>query len=278
MRTCSSGKARPAPADSYQVYACSRLHSIRATRSSALRAAFTGSAGFSTRPLPRTCDRRCPGQTDRDNPAPLTSNREGAASDWPQTPVRLLISQQPGWSLLQKRRLHPTNAAKPRGKSRGRSAGFLGSGVVLTDRTRLQRSEDHASPSLAKAGEASRSSRSQAPRPLETTVFGETMAKGGSAHQPQKACPAARGARQEGSEAGSRPFPRPKKPQARVRCPEGPSIKGPHRIGQSMFPGRPGSRVGRQKPWLRRQAQPRPTRVGNRTIRWVLVFVVSCRR
>lgn len=44
-----------------------------------------------------------------------------------------------------------------------------------------------------------------------------------------------------------------------MRCPEGPSIKGPHRIGQSMFPGRPGSRVGRWKPWLRRQAQPRPT-------------------
>jgi hypothetical protein len=74
----------------------------------------------------------------------------------------------------------------------------------------------------------------------------------------RKARPAARDARREGSEAGSRPSPRPKTPRIRVRCPEGPSIKGPHRIGQSMFPGRPGTRVDRRKPWLRRQTQPRP--------------------
>lgn len=82
----------------------------------------------------------------------------------------------------------------------------------------------------------------------------------------RKARPAARGARQEGSEADSCPFPRPRTPRVRVRCPKGPSIKGPHRNGQSMFPGRPGARVLRQKPWLRRQTQPRPTNVGNRTI------------
>jgi hypothetical protein len=134
--------------------------------------------------------------------------------------------------------------------------------VVLADRTRLQRSEGH------------HTLRPQAPLPPETTVFGETAANDGSAHQPQKARPPARGARQKGSEAGSRPSPRPKTPRTRVRCPEGPSIKDPHRIGQSMFPGRPGSRVGRRKPWLRRQAQPRPTaNVGSRTIRWVLVYV-----
>ena len=61
--------------------------------------------------LPRTCDRRCPGPTDRGNPAPLTSNREGATSNWPQKPIRPLISRQPGWSLLPERRLHPTTAA-----------------------------------------------------------------------------------------------------------------------------------------------------------------------
>jgi hypothetical protein len=69
-----------------------------------------GSTGFSTRPLPRTCDTRCPGRADRGNPAPLTSNREGAAPDWPQKPMRPLIAQQPGWSLLPKRRLHSLNA------------------------------------------------------------------------------------------------------------------------------------------------------------------------
>lgn len=52
-----------------------------------------------------------------------------------------------------------------------------------------------------------------------------------------KARPAARGARQEGSEAGSRPFPRPKTPRARVRCPEGPSIKGPTGSGRACSRG-----------------------------------------
>jgi len=132
-------------------------------------------------------------------------------------------------------------------RSEQRSRGSGRFEVVLADRTRLQRSEGH------------HTLRPQAPLPPETTVFGETAANDGSAHQPQKARPPARGARHEGSEAGSRPSPRPKTPRTRVRCPEGPSIKGPHRIGQSMFPGRPGSRVDRRKPWLRRQAQPRPT-------------------
>jgi len=258
------------------VDACSRPHPIRATRSDALRATFTGSAGFSTRPLPRCCDRRCPGQTDRGNPAPLTSNREGAASDRPKTPVRLLISQKPGWSLLQKRRLHPTPCHE--GNLGAKARGSLDPGSCSRIALDCNGQKILGLPSLARAGEAGRSSRSQAPRPLETTVFGETVAKVARRTNRRKACPAAHGARQEGSEAGSRPFPRPKTPRVRVRCPEGPSIKGPHRIGQSMFPGRPGSRVGRQKPWLRRQTQPRPTRVGNRTIRWVLVLVVSCRR
>jgi len=66
----------------------------------------------------------------------------------------------------------------------------------------------------------------------------------------------------KGQKQVPRPFPRPKTPRVRVRCPEGPSIKGPHRIGQSMFPGRPGSRVNQPKPWLRRQTQPGPTKVG----------------
>lgn len=92
---------------------------------------------------------------------------------------------------------------------------------------------------LAEPGESRRGeprSRSQAPRPLETTVFGETVAKVARRTNRSKARPAVRGARQEGSEAGSRPFPRPKTPRTRVRCPEGPSIKGPHRIGQAHVP------------------------------------------
>jgi hypothetical protein len=216
------------------VHVCSRLHSIRATRSSALRATFTGSTGFSTRPLPRTCDRRCPGQPDRDNPAPRTSNREGAASNWPKTPVRLLISQQPGWSLLPKEKTPPD--ATPRGQPRSQSAGFLGSGVVLTDRTRLHRSED----CLPEPRESGRG------EPLFSTAGSSAIRNhglwrdGGKERarrtNRRKARPAARGARQEGSEAGSRPFPRPKTPQVRVRCPEGPSIKGPHRIGQAHVP------------------------------------------
>lgn len=158
--------------------------------------------------------------------------------------MRPLISQQPGWSLLQKRRLHPCHATR-----------------VTSEQVRGARSirgRARGSYSIATVGGPPHPP-TKAPRPPETTVFGETAAKGGSAHQPQKARPAARGARHEGSEAGSRPSPRPKTPRMRVRCPEGPSIKGPHRIGQSMFPGRPGTRVGRRKPWLRRQAQPRPT-------------------
>ena len=167
--------------------ACSRLHPIRATRSGALRATFIGRTGFSARLLPRSCDRRCPGQPDRGNPAPLTSNREGAAPSWPQTPVRLLISQQPGWSLLQKpkeqtppdQRSHATRATSgqlQRGVPwiRGRARGSCSIATVRRS----------VSPSLAKAGEAGRPSRSQAPRPLETTVFGETVVKAGSAHQP----------------------------------------------------------------------------------------------
>jgi len=58
---------------------CSRPHSASP---SALRATSTESAGFSTPPLSRVCDRRCPGQTDRGSPAPLTSDREGATPDW----------------------------------------------------------------------------------------------------------------------------------------------------------------------------------------------------
>jgi len=131
----------------------------------------------------------------------------------------------------------------------------------------------HGCPRLAKAGEADCSSRPQAPRPAGPIAFGETMANAGSAHPSQKGSSCCEECATEGSEAGSRPFPRPTTPRTRVRCPEGPSIKGPHRIGQSMLPGRPGSRVIRQKPWLRRQAQPRPTEVGNRTIRRVLVYV-----
>lgn len=223
---------------------CSRPHSTRATRSGALRAIFTGSTGFSTRPSHEPATEGVRVKRIGEAPLLITSNREGAASDWPQKPIRPLISQQPGWSLLQKRRLHPryvtrATSEQPRGVPwiRGRARG---------------------SHSIATLGSLT-GSRSQAPRPPETTVFGETMAEVARRTNRRKARPAARGARQEGSEAGSRPFPRPKTPRVRVRCPEGPSIKGPHRIGQSMFPGRPGSRVGRQKPWLRRQTQPRPT-------------------
>jgi hypothetical protein len=198
--------------------------------------------------FPRSCDRRCPGQTDRGNPAPLTSNREGAAPSWPQKPRRPLISQQPGWSLLQKRKLHPRHVKRATiGQPRSSRAGFIGSGVVLADRTRLQRSEGTRTPDQRLLG---------LPKPPSLARRRRKVARRTNR---RKARPAARGARQEGSEAGSCPFPRPKTPRVRVRCPEGPSIKGPHRIGQSMFPGRPGSRMGRQKPWLRRQTQPRPT-------------------
>lgn len=156
---------------------CSRLHSLRATRASAPRATFTGSAGFSTRPLPRTCDRRCPGQTDRGSPAPLTSDREGAALDWPNKPIRPLISQQPGWRLLPQKEKTPPDAT-PRGQPLvllgAMALGLARFEVVLADRTRLQRSKGH------------HTRRPQAPLPPETTVFGEMAAKGGSAHPRQK--------------------------------------------------------------------------------------------
>jgi len=121
--------------------------------------------------LPRSCDRRCPGQTDRGNPAPLTSNREGAAPSWPQKPIRPLISQQPGWSLLHKRKLHPRHVTRATSEQQ-RGVPWI-------------RGRARGSHSIAAVGR-SRTLRSQAPRPPETTVFGETMARGGSAHQPQK--------------------------------------------------------------------------------------------
>ena len=74
----------------------------------------------------------------------------------------------------------------PRGQPRSKSAGFLGSGVVLADRTRLQRSED---PWFAEPRESGRGG------PL-FSIAGSSASrnhrlwrdggKGGSAHQPQK--------------------------------------------------------------------------------------------
>lgn len=196
-------------------------------------------------PLPRTRDRRCPGQTDRGSPAPLTSDREGAALDWPKKPIRPLISQQPGWSLLPPKEKTPPKprhegnlGATVRGSLDSRSC----SRIVLDCRGRRATTPlDHRLLCPPKPPSLARRRRKVARRIYR-----------------RKARPAAHGARREESEAGSRPSPRPKTPRIRVRCPEGPSIKGPHRIGQSMFPGRPGTRVDRRKPWLRRQTQPRP--------------------
>jgi hypothetical protein len=248
---------------------CSRLHSTRLARSSAPRATFTGSAGFSTRPLPRTCDRRCPGQTDRGSPAPLTSNREGAAPDWPKADAAPDFAEarlEPP-SKEATPPVRPSNATQ-RGQPRSCGAARRGARSI--------RGRARGSSSMAMVGGSPYPPTTGSSAPENHRLWRDGV-KGGSAHQPQKARPAAYGARQEGSEAGSRPFPRPKTPRIRVRCPEGPSIKGPHRIGQSMFPGRPGSRVNQRKPWLRRQAQPRPTgpatSVGHRTIRRVLVYV-----
>lgn len=90
--------------------------------------------------------------------------------------MRPLISSTPGWCLLlNKRKRHPTPGHEGNlGYFRSMSAGLGRFEVVLADRTRLQGSEGHHTP------------RPQAPRPPETTVFGETAANGGSARSPQK--------------------------------------------------------------------------------------------
>jgi hypothetical protein len=93
---------------------------------------------FSTRPLPRFCDRRCPGQTDRGSPAPLTSDREGAAPDRPKAVKAPDLEKTRLEPPFQTRRLHPTNATRA---TSGRSAGLNWSEVVLADRARLQRAE-----------------------------------------------------------------------------------------------------------------------------------------
>jgi hypothetical protein len=206
---------------------CSRLHSTRLARSSALRAAFTGSAGFSTRPLPRTCDRRCPGQTDRGSPLLSRAIVKARRRIGPK-PIRPLISQKPGWSLLPQRRLHPP--ARPSNATRAtselwRGAGFGRFEVVLADRTRLQGSEGHHTP------------RPQAPRPPETTVFGETAAKGGSAHQPQKARPAARGARQRGQKQVHAPLHGRKRRGSGCAARMGPRSRALTGSGRACSPG-----------------------------------------
>jgi hypothetical protein len=87
--------------------------------------------------------------------------------------MRPLISSKPGWRLLPNKEETPPDTT-PRGQPRSDGKGLGRFEVVLADRTRLQRSEDHHTP------------RPQAPRPPETTVFGETAANGGSAHPSQK--------------------------------------------------------------------------------------------
>jgi len=116
----------------------------------------SGSTGFSTRRLPRICDRRCPGPPDRGSPAPLTSNREGAALDWPKA------RKAPD---LATTRLEPppsNEAAPPDATHRGQPLVTLGatargsldpgscSRIALDSTGRKIQS----SPSLAKAGEA----------------------------------------------------------------------------------------------------------------------------
>lgn len=154
---------------------------------------------------------------------PLTSDRDGAALDWPKA------RRAPDLATTRLER-PPSNEAAPPDACSGRGARSI--------RGRARGSHSIAPVGRFKAPRASRKLARRAALPTIGTsaprthrLWRDDGERGPGAPTPGKARPAGYGARRKVSEAGSCPFPRTKTPWARVRCPEGASIKAPHRIG-----------------------------------------------